>query len=201
MVEEDRQKNLINSIIFLIKLFVGLKDKFLAQKLYDKLSGLISGYIEFSRLNRTEGTSHNVAVKDLLNTTNNLLEFIDYLEHLKLVAPIPLLYSRRNLLEFKFGLIKLSKQFISSDSKEKENKPVSFPKIKTTRSDVELKESSNKEKILNFIKRSPNSRTKKIIEEFSILSERTVKRNLKELIDEGFVHKLTKDKGVYYAAL
>ena len=66
---------------------------------------------------------------------------------------------------------------------------------------MNLKESSNKERIFNFIKRSPNSRTKEIIDEFNILSERTVKRNLKELTTEGLVRKLAKDKGVYYSAI
>ena len=200
-MEEESLKNFTNSVIFLVKLFAGLKDKFLAQKLYDKTSGLISGYIGLFNLKREEDevVSHNIAFIELKNTIDNLLELMDYLEHSKIVSTTPLLYARRNLLEFKLNLVRLHYQSNRLKPKPKENKPIiSVSKNIQPRN---LKESSNKERIFNFIKRSPNSRTKEIIEEFNILSERTVKRNLKELATEGLVRKLAKDKGVYYSAI
>ena len=200
-MEEESLKNFINSIIFLVKLFSGLKDKFLAQKLYDKISGFIAGYIKLfnSKGDDSESMSHNMRLRDFLNSTNNLLELLDYLEHSKSVSTTPLLYARKNLLNLKLELIKSHQQPIQPVPKPKENKPPAFvPK------NIQLKnpkESSNKERIFNFIKRSPNSRTKEIIEEFNILSERTVKRNLKELTTEGLVRKWAKDNGVYYSAI
>ena len=77
--------------------------------------------------------------------------------------------------------------------KEKKEFPAAIPKSKK-----EEYLSGNKQKILNYIKRSPNSRTRDIIYEFSVLSERTVKRNLKELVGEGLVKKFSKDNAVYY---
>ncbi len=201
LMEEESLKNFTNSIIFLVKLFAGLKDKFLAQKLYDKISGFIVGYIKLfnSKEEDSETVSHNITAKDLKNILDGLLELLDYLEHSKLSSTTPLLYARKNLLNFKLDLIKLHHQPIQSVSKPKENKPpVLVPRNVQSRN---LKESSNKEKIFNFIKHSPNSRTKEIIEEFSILSERTVKRNLKELTIEGLVRKFAKDNGVYYLAI
>ena len=200
-MEEEHLKNFINSTIFLVKLFVGLKDKFLSQKLYDKISGLIAGYVGLFVLKgeRAESgnASHNLRFIELKNYIDSLLELLDYLEHSKIVPISPLLYARRNLLDFKLSLIKLHQyKSVSSVSKPKENKPIIF--VSKNVQPRNLKESSNKERILNFIKKSPNSRTKEIIYEFSLLSNRTVKRNLKELLDEGFIKKISKDNAVYY---
>ncbi len=200
-MEEESLKNFINSLIFLVKLFSGLKDKFLAQKLYDKISGFSAGYIKLfnSRGEENETTSHNVVGIEFKNSINTLLELLDYLEHSKSVSVTPLLYARKNLLNLKLEMVKLHQESVRIIPKPKESKPPAFvPKNTQPRS---LKESSNKERIFNFIKRSPNSRTKEIIEEFSILSERTVKRNLKELTTQGRVRKFAKDSGVYYAAI
>ena len=200
-MEEECLKNFINSVIFLVKLFSGLKDKFLAQKLYDKISGFIAGYIKLanSKGEENKSVSHNIRLRSLLNSLDNLLELLDYLEHSKSVSTTPLLYARKNLLNFKLDLIKLHHQPVRPAPKLKENKPPVFvPKNISPRN---LKESSNKERIFNFIKHSPNSRTKEIIEEFNILSQRTVKRNLKELTTEGMVRKFAKDNGVYYSAV
>ncbi len=198
-MEEESLKNFINSIIFLVKLFAGLKDKFLAQKLYDKISGFIAGYVKLfnSKENEVKSVSHNAYLIEFKNTTDGLLELLDYLEHSKSVSTTPLLYARKNLLNLKLELIKLHQQLVQPVPKQKENKSSVF--IPKNIQPKNLKESSNKERIFNFIKHSPNSRTKEIIEEFNILSERTVKRNLKELTTEGLVRKWAKDKGVYYS--
>jgi len=208
-MEEESLKNFTNSVIFLVKLFAGLKDKFLAQKLYDKTSGFITGYIKlFSSRGENEavsiaqhrnGVAQYYAFIELKNSIDNLLELLDYLEHAKVVSTTPLLYARRNLLDFKLNIVRIHHQSIQPISKPKENKPLPSSVVKNNQP-RNFRESSNKERIFNFIKRSPNSRTKDIIGEFNILSERTVKRNLKELIGEGLIRKLAKENGVYYSA-
>src|SRR3989344_4452469 len=206
MREEDQVKNFINILIFLVKLFNGLKDKFLSEKLYEKISVFTAGFILFLKTEKSreivqhDDMSHNVVVQDLLNQCDNLLDFLDYLEHSKLTAVTPLFYSRRNLLNFKLELVKFkNKQTeLPVRPKESNHKTSVFKKTSISKNN-DLREDSNKEKILSFIKRSPNSRTKEIVEEFSILSERTVKRNLKELIEGGLVKKLSKNKAVYYS--
>lgn len=206
-MEEESLKNFTNSLIFLVKLFAGLKDKFLAQKLYDNISGFITGYIRLLNSKGSESedehTSHNIRLIELKNSVNALLEILDYLEHSKLISTTPLLYARRNLLDFKLGLVRLRYQSIQLKSKPKENKPENKPSVFVSKNiqPRNLKESSNKERIFNFIKHSPNSRTKDIIGEFNVLSERTVKRNLKELTTEGLIRKWAKDNGVYYSVI
>ena len=153
-MEEESLKHLTNSIIFLVKLFAGLKDKFLAQKLYDKISGLIAGYIKLFHF-KAEDTeaSHNVLFVELKNTTNSLLELLDYLEHSKLSSTTPLLYARRNLLDFKLSLVRLQNQSIQLEPKPKENKPIPAVPVFKNIQPRSPKESSNKDKIFNFIKR------------------------------------------------
>jgi len=200
-MKEDSLNNFINSIIFLVKLFVGLEDKFFAQKLYDKTSVFIAGYVKlFNSKEGDDQASHNTTFIEFKNTINNLLELLDYLKYSKSVSTTPLLCAYKNILNLKLELIKLyNEHSLKITTKQKENKPI--VSVSKNIYPMNLKESSNKERIFNFIKRSPNSRTKEIIDEFNILSERTVKRNLKELTTEGLVRKLAKDKGVYYSAI
>ncbi len=198
----DNINNFTNSIILLVKLFSGLKDKFLTQKLHNKISALIGGYIKLSNFEGEDeeaSTSHNVRVRDLLNTCDSLLDFLDYVEHSKLTSTTPLLYARKNLLNFKLEIVRSYLQLPQRTAKPKEPKASPVPNFPAKPKNI--KDSSNKERIFNFIKHSPNSRTKDIIDEFSVLSQRTVKRNLKELTRGGFLRKWSKDNAVYYSVL
>lgn len=188
-MQEESVKSFINTVIFAARIFPGLKDKFLARKLYDKLSDFVLTYSD-----KAGGNVAQYSQGEVLVSINNLLELLDYLEHSKTSALTPLLYSRRNLLVLKLQLIRTAEKPSSIEKERKEVSPA-IPRIKIKK---ETNVGGNKEKIFNYIKRSPNSRTKDIIYEFSILSERTVKRNLRELVDDGLVKKVSKDKAVYY---
>lgn len=183
---EERTKSFINTVIFTARIFSGLKDKFLARKLYDKLYDFIFVYSLSSKDSVAQYYSK------LKVATDSLLDLLDYLEYGKTVAATPLLYARRSLFAFKLQLIRIQPE---QSTVEKETKPVS-PTSPKVRKEINL--SNNKEKILDYIKRSPNSRTKAIVYEFSVLSERTVKRNLQELVSDGLVKKTSKDNAVYY---
>ena len=188
---EERTKNFINTVIFVSRIFTGLKDKFLARKLYDKLSDLVSAYSE----RKGDGSPYvaQSGLSKLLTATNSLLDILDYMEHSKTTAPSPLLNARRSFFAFKLQVIRAPAKPLSVVREEK--KEVSPVALKPKK---EINLAGNKEKILNYIKRAPNSRTKDIIYEFSVLSERTVKRNLKELVGGGLLKRVSKDKAVYY---
>lgn len=185
---EDRTKNFINTVIFVSRIFSGLKDRFLARKLYYKLFDFISAYSE------KQGDVAQSTTK-LLTAVDSLLDLLDYMEHGKSVAITPLLYARRNLFSFKLQLMRVPAKPADVQKENKEAVPF-VPKVKK-----EINLTANKRNILNYVKRSPNSRTKEIIYEFSALSERTVKRNLKELVGDGLIKRVSKDKAVYYTIL
>ncbi len=203
-MEETDYKKFVNAVVALSRLFYLLEDKFLAQKLYKKLNDFIIGYIKFSA--QTTNVAQSVPDKELLSAINSLLEFSEYLEHYKTINHIPLLLAQRRLLFVKLDLIKLTNKtkLVKPELKEELRKIASEDLIKPSVINInsdndDARLSVNKEKIIRFIKKSPSVRTKDIIEEFSILSARTVKRNLSELIQEGFLRKSTKDKAVFYS--
>lgn len=206
-MEEGSTRKFIETIIFLTKLFTNLKDEFLAQKLYDRISGLLASYTKFLKDAEGGGAGHGVAqymaVNDLLVSVDDTLEFLDYLEHAKATRVTPLLFSRKIILSFKLDLLKVRNNVSSPSSFDKKERQESAPvaKISKISGISEGRLNQNKERILNFIKKFPNSRTKYIIQEFSALSERTVKRNLKELTRQGFLYRRVKDKAVHYSSL
>ena len=55
------------------------------------------------------------------------------------------------------------------------------------------------EKILEFVRREPDCRTKDVVSQFSALSQRTIKRGLKELSEEGRIVKKIDGAAVYYS--
>ncbi|MBI2674251.1 MAG: DeoR family transcriptional regulator [Candidatus Yanofskybacteria bacterium] len=247
MEREDITK-FINSIILLSKLFTTTEDRFLKQKLYDKLSRFVSAFVT-ERKNNYSYASYNLGFRNinnvaksndivqrstnvaqyhhqnLLNSTDNILDYLEYLAHISKNNTTPLLVAQRNLLKFKLHILqnnKVSKneKRVSETSLVSDVAPltsdtprpsdavhssiispailVSKPSARNKPARLALKTDSNKEQIFNYVKKTPDVRTKEIMSEFSALSARTVKRNLKELADEGFLKKRSDGVAVYY---
>jgi len=240
MEKEDILK-FTNSVILLSKLFTTVEDRFLKQKLHDKLSDFVSAFVvEQHSVNvaQTElrNISKNVAQfshvvqreyvaqrghKDLLNSINNILDYLEHLAHISKDNTTPLLVAQRNLLKFKLHILQKSK-IVKKAKEESETSLTSdvqrpfdvanFPSEVPVTASVAISKSvlsaqrknnfgtgtSNKEQIFNYIKKTPDIRTKEIMSEFSALSGRTVKRSLKELTDEGFLKKRSDGAAVYY---
>lgn len=203
MEREDILK-FTNSVILLAKLLTKIEDKFLAQKLHNKISGMVSAYIVQHSMNVAQ--YHH---SELLNSMNSILDFLELLAHNSRPDTTPLLLAQKNLLKFKLYILKQTNLgTMKARSAIKVNEPLpSTPEIQTPKPVLKnkslrpvLKSDSNKEKIFNFIKRSPDIRAKEIIDKFSILSDRTVKRNLRELTDEGLLKKKLENGAVYYLA-
>lgn len=190
-----------NSIILLAKILTKIEDKFLAQKLYNKISDMVFAFI------MQHSMSHNATCQNLLNSTNSILDFLELLAHNSKSDATPLLLAQRNLLKFKLYVLKQTNPRVSEAIPVmKANKPLpSTPEIQTPKPVLKnklaqsvLKSDSNKERIYNFVKKFPDARTKEIIDEFNTLSDRTVKRNLRELTDGGFLKKKSENGAVYY---
>lgn len=205
-MEEANYKYFINTIVAIARLFYLSEDKFLAQKLYKKLSEFAFEYIKFST--RVSHVAQSASGKELLAAINSLIELLEYMEHYKMINTIPLLCARKRLFSIKLDLIKLANKTKASKPELKEDLLKTAPEnlnkilptdIQSNNDNAEL--SVNKEKIIHFIKKSPGARTKDIIEEFSVLSARTVKRNLSELTQNGFLRKSIKNKAVFYSVI
>jgi len=166
-------KKLIFLTILTSKILARIKDDFFKRKLLSKLLNLLTSYVAQS------------SYQELRSALNNFLETVDYAIYYKLFDATPLLLLKRKTLKFRLLILKnLNTPQILKEKLSRENIIEEKPKQLLT---------SNKDKILGFIKNNNKIRTKDIIGEFNNLSERTVKRTLKELSD------LEGHKAVYYS--
>ncbi|HAU07809.1 MAG: hypothetical protein A2568_03430 [Candidatus Yanofskybacteria bacterium RIFOXYD1_FULL_44_17] len=189
---EDRVNKFIGCLVSTAKLMAGTKDPFFVRKMYLNLSELIVVY------KKTEGESQ---VKRIINPIDKMLETLDYLEHLKTVSPGPLLLAKKNFLRLKLDILKSASE-VQGDG-DKLIKKVPAQKLPQKKNLIQRQAnqdlSPTKERILEFIKQVPSVRTKQVIEEFNLISERTVKRSLKELTDQGFIQRKEDNKAVRYS--
>ena len=206
-----------NSVILLSKLLTTIEDRFLEHKLCGKISDFVSAFVEEKNTRSPDIAQHNmlrnIVHQNLLNSINNLLDHLEYSSHTSKSNAIPPLLAQINLLKFKLYILKCHKaEKVSKTSLALtvEDLTYSVPSAKPSLSVLKspakikradrqmLKYDSNKERIFNFIQKTQEVRTKDIMSEFNVLSSRTVKRNLKELTDQGFVKKIVEAGAVYY---
>jgi len=189
MAEEQTLNNFIRTIILLAKLNNLIRDKFFYDKLGEKISELTASYIE-----------HNGSFEKISVNIDSILEMMDSLRYLNLARVSPLfLQVQKNLLILKLQAKKSKNKFPVYEPKSIGSPTLDLQKGRTSvtrKKSLELNQS--KKKILEFIRSYPNIRTKDIITEFNALSDRTVKRNLTDLLRTGLVKKRVDNKAVYY---
>lgn len=123
--------------------------------------------------------------------SKEILETLEYIEHNKADLILDLVACKKNVLQYKLDLYDVVRVG--------NNKNISPVSVKKKNIIVKIRPDSNKDKILNFIKKSPQIRAREILEEFNLVSGRTVKRNIKELLDAGLITKMSEDHAVYYS--
>ena len=200
MEKEEMLNNFIKTLTFLIKLNNQIEDGFLGNKLNIKINNLAKNFIHYSIENKEGAAEYTSYFYHLSTSIDNLIEIIEDIPHLGLLKSSPLLLEvEKYLLLIKLDIMKRNQHF--SSNKYTENKKAGFVKnsvgVKVNNKPIKLNQS--KLKILNFIKSYPDTRTKDIINEFSALSDRTVKRNLMELLKTGMIKKKIDNKATYYS--
>lgn len=193
------------TIILLAEINNLIQDKFFYDKFSAKISSLLDSYIIFSSISGDRVAQYRVAHTRVIETINNILEMFDDLKYLSLIKVSPLfLQVQKNLLEFKLELKGQGNKLPEFKSENVETKEQEQPTSKKSITENIIKKNpklnQSKKKILEFIKSSPNIRTKDIISEFNALSDRTVKRNLTDLLRTGLIKKRIDSKAVYYYA-
>ncbi len=213
MITEETTNRFTNTLVLVAGIFQYLEDDFFVKKLRAKMEIFTSGYIRLSREEDTNVAQYYL-VEKLISDTDGILELFELISYLeKTKKTTPLLLAGRSLLALKLELVRAKNNLVagmkkkevsikteiskSNNSDQSPVKNVTIPQ-KNVRQIQEL--NPNKEKILNFIKKSPHTRTKDIIHEFNALSDRTVKRNLGELLKVGLINRKIENKAVYYSA-
>ena len=196
---EDIAKTFHRTSISLARLLFGVKDPYFMRKVFEKSENLARSFINFEK---GVGESFVANRDSLLSVINEIADLCDYVEHLKLSPISPLLVLRKNILLLKLQVLKQGKK--NGDTAIAPEKKKAEPRKSATISDPILtrekdkKIEGNRQKILDFVRRFPNTRTKEVIDEFNVLSVRTVKRSLKGLVDDGLLQKRIEANAVFY---
>ena len=166
--------------------------------------------LSFLGLFREENASvaqYQVLLERHLASIDSLRDVLKEFQYLDIVKNSPLLLQAElNLLNIKLEICKMKSRLISDgrgnihSNYHQENISQENTKITKIISKKTDKLASSKKKILDFIKSYPNTRTKDIVYEFNAFSDRTVKRNLTDLLRAGLVKKRVDNKAVYYYA-
>lgn len=209
MEKGETREVFIRTLIFLAKLHNLVKAKFFADKLETKINNFSASFLDFSINKKEEPVAQYYISKERsLAAVDSLVDVFKELKYLNLVSDPPLLlHIESNLLTIKLEILKDKIKSSLDQNRESTSKNfhTAIKRNNQTPSSIIVKEdhlkmTENKKKILEYIKSFPNTRTKEIIHEFNVLSNRTVKRNLTDLLRAGLVKKRIDNKAVYYYA-
>lgn len=195
-MQEEHLKQLSALLVSLARIRTGIRNDFLVGKLDTTILRLVNG---FTRLLAESSVAQYITLREIKTAFDELVNTLEYLEYFQAGMTTPLLQSQVELHMFYKAVLKDQKRIRSKgkfrllkgekESKQSEQKLIQNHSL-----------SHNQKKILTFIASVPNARTKDIIDEFSSLSGRTVKRSLRELMEVGLITKRAEHKAVYYSA-
>lgn len=200
MDSEELLNNFIKTLTYLVKLTSHVEDSFFVDKLDTKIEKLAYNFINYQIVLENNGEQDNLFLHKLTTAIDSINELMRDMIYLKLLEPSSLfLEVQKHLLITKLDSIKNKKLFPSKKIVENKKDTFTVKEISKKIPEKIAPLNPSKQKILNFIKSYPDIRTKDIISEFSILSDRTVKRNLTELLKTGVIKKRVDNKATYYS--
>ncbi len=187
----DHQKTFLKTVAALLDARQGVVDPFFNQRFGSMADQLLESYLAY----RSDCANVRGYV-EILKNGSNLIEEVLYLGHgdkisLLIAQELVLRSLRDALFAARVAAVDSQKtEPIVTRKKPAEIKPIVQPKD----------QGLSRQKILEFVRRVSECRARDVIEEFSALSERTVKRGLKELSEEGLIVKKSENRAVYYSA-
>lgn len=206
----DQQKLFVRMTTPLFQAQQSVADLFFKNRLSEDIERALSGHIRYwTYLSDESRREYIQALKDL----DKVLQEIIYLEK---GDAIQLATAREQVLWYLYNFlqeIRTNKQTSAETeavvkSVEPIPRPVyrqagplipNAPVIRKPSRDNKDKLTETQENILEFVRREPDCRTKDVISQFSALSQRTIKRGLKELNEDGRIVKRTDGVAVYYS--
>lgn len=199
----ERQKLFLITITSLFQAQQSVNDFFFKNRLSEDIEQIIDKHVQyFSRISKESQQEYVRSVKDLIK----VLEEISYLEKGDVVQIAStheqtLRYLQSLLMEIKLGKQNESQIVSKAVDKVPKQVVVAIPSKEVLKSrrggKGGLSETQNK--ILEFVRSEPDCRTKDVITQFNALSQRTIKRSLKELNEGGRIVKRFDGAAVYYS--
>ena len=198
----ERQNLFLAAMTSLFQVQQSVTDLFFKNRLREDMGFVLEAYV---RENLGEARDYVRSLKQL----NKTLEEIMYLERadvldLALAREQVLRCIHASLHEINLAkqkpVVPLVTEKATTIVQAPTSRPISPPQKFPRRDKKGLTETQ--EKILDFVRQAPDRRAKEVVNEFSALSQRTVKRSLKELSDEGKIIRRVEEGGaVYYSAV
>jgi len=189
---ENQLTTYVAALVASSRITSSVRDPFIIRKFHQKIYNLVEANHGFITQLASSSLGGPVVLRQqhLLSCIDVLIDLIEYEEHLKRSDLVVLAYAQRALLRFRLFIQRTK---IQATSQIQPASAAKEPEIKKKKIEI----SENKKKILTFIRQSP-ARTKEIVDEFRLMSSRTVIRSLKELMTAGLVKKKTNDRGAVY---
>lgn len=182
-------------------------DLFFKNRVGQEIQGFLKSHIDY-KVAQVDSAMRKDALFVHIRSCKDVSNALETLSYLKIGSLVPsaiaqekvLYYLQQVILDAKEEVLvvavsEVPRELISQKIKEQGATVTKPPKLSKRR------KNDNKNKILDFVRRAPETRTREIIEEFSVLSERTVKRTLKELREEGLIVKKADNGAVFYSAV
>lgn len=198
----DRHSLFIPTLEFLFRAQNSIHDPFFADRLSEGIHTLLAGYIEYRSLARPQ----SVLAREHLRNCKEVSGLLEQISYVGCADAVLVRMGQERLLGYVRQIIVDIKNIPAEPPATRSAAPAQSlpPRVQTPAKAARprsLDRNKTHEKILEFVRRVPDCRPKDIIGEFSALSQRTVKRSLKELSEMGLiVKKTTEDKAVYYSA-
>jgi len=177
-------------------------DLFFKNLLNEDTEHLIDGYIKHQVCLSEESR------RDFIRTLKDLNKTLQEIIYLEKGDVIQLSITQEQVLRYLLSFIQENQtkkeisnkvEVVTEPTNPIPSIPVSPPVVlKTGRGKGKL--TKTQEQILEFVRKEPDCRTKDVMTQFSVLSQRTVKRGLKELSEEGRIAKRIERGAVYYSA-
>ncbi len=202
-MEHPRQRLFIEMTTSLFRTQQSVDDLFFKKRLSEEIEHVMEEHIQYS-LAASLKTTHGYISS--LKVLEKLLQEILYLEKAEIIY---LSVSREKVLKLILDLLQtnvsLKEELVTEAvlAPKPKSDPISFDKKIVTQKVTKNKQGLSKaqEKILEFVRQVPECRTKDVVQQFSALSPRTVKRGLKELNETGKITKRFDSGAVYYSAV
>ncbi len=190
----DRQRFFVQTLTAIFQARQEVADLFFQHRVAQCIQEVLESHIRYCM---AEGPLRASAHRDhvrALHQADDLFEEISYLKKGDLIA---FAVARERILSYIRMVVREEK----NDSKTVPvlPKPEQSPLPQKITPDTKLL--GTPQKILEFVRRAPSRRAKDIIDEFSALSGRTIKRGLKELSQKGLIVRKEDNKAVYYSAV
>lgn len=178
------RKEFFSAFCALVELSFEIKDGYLNSRLKTKNEQLFILFVD--SIGEPNVAQSEEKLTKLAGLTQEIIEFVDLLLHLKIVLPSPALMAKKCLLAFclaLFGRLRGKSQNKSLSSRKEKNKPM---EIKGDREFVEI--------ILTFLRYRGKCQTRDIVSALKVnFSARTIQRYLRQMTKSGQLVKEVVD--------